>query len=323
MAVATATALGLVAAGSSLAGSSVSFANAAKQKKAQREAELEADAAMASARKSLEKNYMESLSIQKEPYELEREAMLSAGAQAVEALRESERGLGRVGAIYAQEQQGQRKTAAAMGQEMFNLDYLAKEEDSRLRDINTQLDLGEAQGAQLAAANAEERRQQQIMSGIQGIAGAANAGLDFMDLYGKSSLPKDVALNTSKLSIPGKTPLEALAAAQKQSGYKNFDTSQYRMETPGNLPGNRYSDALAAAQSQSLSGGFNSSQFRTPIPSNLPGQRPYGFLPEGFNSSQFRSKIPSNLPGQRQYNLLPEEGINSYGQQQFFNPFIY
>ena len=297
MAVATATALGLVAAGSSLAGSGVSFSNAAKQKKIQREAETDADAAMASARKSLEKNYMESLSIQKEPYELEREAMLSAGAQAVEALRESERGAGRVGAIYAQQQQGQRQIAAGMGQELFNLDYLAKEEDSRLRDINTQLDLGEVQGAQLQAANAEERRQQQIMGGIQGIGGAANAGLDIMNLYSKSSAPNDVILNTSGLSTPGKTPLDALAAAQKQSGYNIFDTNQFRSATPNNLPGNTYSDALMAAQNQNFTG--------------------------GFNSSQFRSKIPSNLPGQRQYNLLPEEGINSYGQQQFFNPFIY
>ena len=156
-----------------------------KQNKIKAQAEKDADAAMKAARRSLEKNYMDSLAIQKEPYELEREAMLSAGAQATEVARESERGAGRVGAIYAQQQQGQRQIASAMGQEMFNLDYLSTQEDTRLRDLNTQLDLGEVEGAQLQAANAEERRQQQLMAGAQGIGNAAAAGLDALSLYSK------------------------------------------------------------------------------------------------------------------------------------------
>jgi len=180
-----ATALTLASVGSSLLGSGMSFTNAMKQNKIKDQAEKDADAAMKAARKSLEKNYMDSLAIQKEPYELEREAMLSAGAQATEVARESERGAGRVGAIYAQQQQGQRQIASAMGQEMFNLDYLSTQEDTRLRDLNTQLDLGEVEGAQLQAANAEERRQQQLMAGAQGIGNAAAAGLDALDLYSK------------------------------------------------------------------------------------------------------------------------------------------
>ena len=178
-----ATALTLASVGSSLLGSGMSFANARKQNKIKDQAEKDAEAAMISARKSLEKNYMDSLGIQKEPYELEREAMLAAGAQATEVARESERGAGRVGAIYAQQQQGQRQIASAMGQEMFNLDYLSTQEDTRLRDLNTQLDLGEVEGAQLQAANAEERRQQQLMAGAQGIGNAAATGLDSLALY--------------------------------------------------------------------------------------------------------------------------------------------
>ena len=77
-----ATALTLASVGSQLVGSGMSFAAARKQKRAQAQAEKEADIAMASARQSLEKNYMDSLAIQKEPYELERDAALVAGAQA-------------------------------------------------------------------------------------------------------------------------------------------------------------------------------------------------------------------------------------------------
>ena len=186
MAVTTSAVLAGAAAASQLAGSGMSFASARKQKRAQAQAEKEADIAMASARQSLEKNYMDSLAIQKEPYELERDAALVAGAQATEALRESDRGMGRVGAIYGQQQQAQRQIASAMGQEMFNLDYLSAQEDTRLRDIGTQLDLGEVTGAQLAAANAEERRQQQLQAGVAGIGGAAMTGLDAVALYGKT-----------------------------------------------------------------------------------------------------------------------------------------
>jgi len=178
-----------VSIGSQLLGSGMSFFEARKQKKIQADAERRADQAMASARKSLEKNYMDALAIQKEPYELEREAALVAGAQATEALRESDRGMGRVGAIYGQQQQAQRQIASAMGQELFNLDYLSAQEDTRLRDIGTQLDLGEVTGAQLEAASAEERRAQQLMSGVKGIGGAAMTGVEGLALYGKQKTP--------------------------------------------------------------------------------------------------------------------------------------
>lgn len=208
-----ATALTVAAVGSQLAGAAMSFEEARKQKRRQREAEAEADKYMAEARRKLEKNYMESLAIQKEPYELEREASLVAGAQAIEALRESDRGMGRVGAVQAQQQQAQRQIAAAMGQELFNLDYLTAQEESRLRDIGTQLDLGEVTGAQLAAANAEERRQQQRQAGVQAIGSAAMTGLDALALYGKQKTPvTGTTVPEGDIEITGLKPTAEQAA---------------------------------------------------------------------------------------------------------------
>ena len=178
MAAATALTLASVATGAAQAG--IGFSEAARQKRLKKEAEAEADQAMASARKSLEKNYMDSLAIQKEPYELERDAALVAGAQATEALRESDRGMGRVGAIYGQQQQAQRQIASAMGQEMYNLDYQSAQEDTRLNDIGRGLYLGEVAGAQIAAANAEEARAQAIETGMQGLQTGVSGGLDFI-----------------------------------------------------------------------------------------------------------------------------------------------
>ena len=87
----------------------MSFANAGKQRRLMREAETAADKAMQEARKKLEVNVYDKLAIQKEPYELQREAMLSQGAQALQAGVESERGAaataGRV-QMAAQEGQG-------------------------------------------------------------------------------------------------------------------------------------------------------------------------------------------------------------------------
>ena len=77
---------------SSLGGAAMSFSQANKQKKLQSQAEAEATKAMEKARASLKVNYMDALSVQKEPYELQREAMISQGAQTVDAAKESERG---------------------------------------------------------------------------------------------------------------------------------------------------------------------------------------------------------------------------------------
>jgi hypothetical protein len=96
MAVATATALAIGGLAISAASTGASFANAAKQRKqaakTQREAEKAAAEAMAAARKKLEINFYDKLAVQKEPYELAREAALAAGAQAIQAGQESERG---------------------------------------------------------------------------------------------------------------------------------------------------------------------------------------------------------------------------------------
>ncbi len=213
-----------------------------KQNKIKDQAEKDADAAMKAARKSLEKNYMDSLAIQKEPYELEREAMLAAGAQATEVARESERGAGRVGAIYAQQQQGQRQIASAMGQEMFNLDYLSTQEDTRLRDLNTQLDLGEVEGAQLQAANAEERRQQQLMAGAQGIGNAAAAGLDALDLYSKDESIVDtkglnVKPNTVELTgLRRPTYTDGRGKRKNSFSYDPFATNLDQFNLLGSTP---------------------------------------------------------------------------------------
>jgi hypothetical protein len=174
------TALTVASIGIGAAQMGMGFSEAAKQQENKRAAELEIERGMGQALREQEKIYSEELSIQKGPYELEREAALVAGAQATEALRESERGMGRVGAIYGQQQQAQRQIASDMGQEMMGIDLAVVQEKAKRGDIISQIYLAEVAGQQMAAADAEEARAQAIQQGFQGAQTMVTAGLDFI-----------------------------------------------------------------------------------------------------------------------------------------------
>ncbi len=168
-------------------GMGASFLQAGQQRKAEEAAKRQAERAMAEARKKLEVNYLDALAIQKEPYELEREALLVAGAQGVEAARESERGAAAgVGRIQLAQQKGQQAIRSAMGKEMTALDRAAAAEESRLRDVGVQLDLGEVAGAQMAARDAGQAAAAAQTQGFQQLASLGAGVLSATDLYSKS-----------------------------------------------------------------------------------------------------------------------------------------
>lgn len=171
----------------SVIGAGLSFVEAAKQKKIQRQAQQDAEQAMAEARKKLEVNYMDALSIQKEPYELQREALLSQGAQAIQAGVESERGAAATaGRIQGQMNTAQQDVRTSMGKELSDLEKLSAQEDSRLRDVRAQLDLEEAAGQQQMARDAQEARAAAISGGMAGLTSGLQQGLKDLSLYGKA-----------------------------------------------------------------------------------------------------------------------------------------
>jgi len=187
MAVATTTALAIGGLAVSAGGATASFIQAGKQRKLKEQAQADADKAMAEARKKLEVNYYDQLAVQKEPYELQREALLSQGALAVQAGVESDRGAaataGRVQMAMNEAQAGIR---TAQGKEMSDLAKLSAQEDSRLRDVGVQLDLAEVEGAQQAAADAEQARAAAIQQGMAGVQSVAQQGIAMAPLYGQN-----------------------------------------------------------------------------------------------------------------------------------------
>ena len=165
-----------------------SFSQASKQRKIQKKAEADAKKFMADARKKLEVNFYEQLGIQKEPYELAREAVTSTAAQAIEAGQESERGsAATAGRVFLGAERAQRDIATQMGGEMQALDKLAAAEESRLRDIGMGLDLAEVEGAQLKAREAETRSQAATEQALEGVVSAAGQVASMAPLYSKSA----------------------------------------------------------------------------------------------------------------------------------------
>jgi hypothetical protein len=170
---------------SSLGGAAMSFTQANKQQKLQEEAEAEAAKAMLEARGRLDINYMNALSVQKEPYELQREAMISQGTQATDAAQESERGAAAgAGRVQMAQNEAQGGIRTAMGKELTEIERLKVAEDARLRDLNVQLDLGEVEGAQMAARNAQEMAAQATAQGFEGVTSAATQAANLVPLYG-------------------------------------------------------------------------------------------------------------------------------------------
>ena len=155
----------------SAAGTAVNLAQASKQKKAQQEAEEAASVALESARKKLEVNYLKGLSIQKEPYELAREAGLSGLSQIVQAGQEGEqRGAAATAGkanLFNQQQQAQSRTA--MGQELQGLQRAAAAEDARLQGLKVDLDVAEVEGQQASAQQAALNRSAAMGNVFKGI----------------------------------------------------------------------------------------------------------------------------------------------------------
>ena len=161
--------LGLV---TGIAGSIMSFAQAKKQREMQQEAQREADKAFQEAQDKLAVNYLEGLSIAKEPYELERENLLQAGAAALQAGVEGEtRGAAATAGQVLMAQQAQAaQQRAEMSREMQDLEKLAAQEESRLQGARVELDLGKAKGYQAQLADLRASEAASRLSGVQGIA---------------------------------------------------------------------------------------------------------------------------------------------------------
>jgi len=213
---AAATVVGIL---SSLGSAGASFAQAGKQARMAKKAKAEAERAFAEAKKNLQVNFYEQLGIQREAYELEREAMLSAGAQAIQAGVESERGAAATaGRVQLAQQQGQREIAGAMAKELFGLEAATAEEESRLATQRASLDLAQAEGSQNAQAIAQAAQAAGISGGFQGLTSAAQQFIQGAQLY---------------KSAEGKRELDRLKKEYERAASDNILGNKFKDPTTG------------------------------------------------------------------------------------------
>jgi hypothetical protein len=211
MAATTAAVIGIA---STLTTTGLSFRQAAKQSRLEKKALSEAAKAEADARKRLTKNTMAGLDIQKEPYELQREALLSTGAQALEAGRESDRGLSAVtGRVLEQQRAAQGDVRTAMGQEMTQNILRERQEEGRLADIGMGLELEKLSGAQLAARDAGLAGKKAMQEGFQGLKSAAGQIAAQVPLFMETRGDRAAQKAFDFASETGVTDVQKVAAA--------------------------------------------------------------------------------------------------------------
>jgi len=166
-----------------------------KARNAQSKAETAARDAMLKARKRLDVNYQEASSINTDPYTMAIEASLQQGANATQAAKETQRGAAQVGRIQGAQNQMLEGQRVAYGQELQAREQRILDEDSRLRDINTQLDMGEIEGAQMAAAAEADNAAMAGQDIVAGLSSMAQQGVAMAPLYaGKSAKARKGAM---------------------------------------------------------------------------------------------------------------------------------
>ena len=244
----------------------MSFAQAGKQKKLAAQAKAEADVAMAKARQALDVNFYAAQGIKKEPYELEREALLAQGAQAIDAGVQSDRGAAATaGKVQMAMNEGQAGVRTAMGNELTALENKKLAEDSRLRDVGVQIDLGEAEGAQLAQRDAEEARAAAITQGVQGAVSLAGQVGELAPLFEKSASAKQFgkiqsdyasAAKSGKLGAQFKdangNPLPFQQAVKIMGGPTGGAGYGFDVSALGGMQSNSFQDYMLGQSAQNL-----------------------------------------------------------------------
>jgi hypothetical protein len=235
MGIATSTAIAIGGLALSAGTTAMSFSQASKQKKAQRQAEIDADKAMAEARGKLDVNFAEQMSVKKEAYDNEREALLVQGAMATQAGIESERGsAASAGRVYAAQQAGQANVRGAMADEMTNIENAIIEEDSRLRDLDVSLDLEEVAGNQQKAADAQRAAEAAKQQGIQGAISTVQQGIAMAPLYGQNTSAQKAAVGqidpftAEQTSAFNKAGTSTFADANTIAAMSNSDFRKYK-----------------------------------------------------------------------------------------------
>jgi hypothetical protein len=173
--------------------------------------------------------------------------------------------------VQAQQNQAQNEIRANMGQDLYNLQAATAQEDARNRDIGIQLDLGEVEGAQLAAANAQELGAAALQQGMQGVTSLAGQVASMAPLYDKSNLRNtdklmeqyNAAVAAKKID-PTKTSFQDAVSKLGMVGGVDFSGVSSELMTPamfGDFMSKRSATTLRDLNNRALFDGTNANPF--------------------------------------------------------------
>ncbi len=193
----------IIAAGTTLASTGMSIAQASKQNRLAKDASKAADAAFKKAEAQLDVNYFEELGISKTPYDNQREAIAQSAAQAMEVGKESERGgAATAGRVLAQSNVAQQGITDNQTKDLETLQKLVATEEARLGTAKSDLSLAQAEGAGIASAEAQNASNAAVQSAVSGVADFGMGMYQNSELY-KQNEPK---LDNTAVTLTPTTP---------------------------------------------------------------------------------------------------------------------
>jgi hypothetical protein len=267
----------IIAAGTTLASTGMSIAQASKQNKLAVAASEAADDAFKKAEAQLDVNYFEQLGISKTPYENQREAIAQSAAQAMEVGKESERGgAATAGRVLAQSNVAQQGITDNQTKDLEALQKLVATEEASLGTAKSDLSLAQAEGAGIASAQAQNASNAAVQSAVSGVA-------DFgMGMYQNSELYKQ---NPT-------TPDSTTPAANNADSFGVFasDANPYPQVVPSQ---NMILPMTPAQQFQNTSAMFNLQNPQL-INQNIPNPLD-AFMQPGVNGSGLTQEQYLNL----------------------------
>lgn len=149
-----------------------SFIQAGQRQKEIDKANAAAQKAVAEAKKQIQVKPYEALTVSDTPYERQREQFASQAAQATQAAAEmGAAGMGRVGAIAMAGDEAQAKVRDQQIKQLETIENLKAKDEARASQELANLSLQEAEGAQLAARDAQSAKAAAITSGMGSMEG--------------------------------------------------------------------------------------------------------------------------------------------------------
>jgi hypothetical protein len=197
-----------IAVGTSVAAAGASAKQASSAGLAARKASRTAEESFNKAMKQLSANQFAGIGLPREAMERQIEANLSAGAEATQAGRESERGAAAIaGQVYRGQTEAQRAIAGDIGEQLTGLETATAQEEARLSQSRANLNLAEAEGAQAAAAQFGAQKDAAITGAFSALQSAGQQYMQGSELYKASEGAKnyDSLLSQYEKAAKGET----------------------------------------------------------------------------------------------------------------------